>query len=385
MNQKSGNVMHFLKTVGKYVGIPVLLLVVGAAIGAGLIIDAGKNFNDDANWFGTPGGIDEADMVSLGGVDQYIRIRGRDRSNPVMLDLHGGPGWPQTGMSYRSLRPLTEYFTLVEWDQRGTVRSPVPDNAPLVTYERMVDDTIELIEHLKQRLDVEKITLVGHSWGSKLGLGVTHKRPDLIAAYVGVGQAVSWKANFDETKRLVINAAEQAGDDETLTALCALPDTWPDKDDFEGILNRIETIQLPLTKYGTSLHASKSNSMFTSDLAHDLLFSPEMELSDAINLLSGYSETTKQLFAAIHDLDIRNHLGSTFEVPIFLFQGAHDWQTPTSLARPWFDTIEAPYKEYVNFEHSAHMIINEQPGKYLHSLVTKVRPFSENGAGNGNP
>lgn len=369
--------MNFFKLAGKYAGLPLLLLLAGAVVGATIIIDTGKTYNDDANWFGSPNGIDDAEMVSLGGIKQYVRIRSRNADNPVMLDLHGGPGWPQTGMSYRNLRPLTEYFTLVEWDQRGTVRSPVADpNQNPTTYNRMVDDTVELIEHLTQRLNVEKVTLVGHSWGAMLGLGVIQKRPDLIAAYVGVGQALSWKGGFDESRRLNIEAAERIGDTTTVNRLHALTDTWPDKNDFDGIMERISTIQEPLTNFGTSLHASKSNSFFTSDIAHDLLFSPEMSFMQAIRLLSGESETTKQLFANLHDRDLRVQFGSRYQVPMFLFQGEHDWQTPTSLVRPWFETLEAPHKEYVNFEHSAHLVINEQPGKYLYEMVTRVRPFS---------
>lgn len=369
--------MNFFKLAGKYAGLPLLLLLAGAVIGATIIIDTGKTYNDDANWFGSPNGIDEAEMITLGGVEQYVRIRGRNTDNPVMLDLHGGPGWPQTGMSYRNLRPLTEYFTLVEWDQRGTVRSPVadPDQNP-TTYNRMVDDTVELIEHLTQRLNVEKVTLVGHSWGAMLGLGVIQKRPDLIAAYVGVGQALSWKGGFDESRRLNIEAAERAGDTATVNRLRALTDTWPDKNDFDGIMARISTIQEPLTTFGTSLHASKSNSFFTSDIAHDLLFSPEVSFMQAIGLLGGESETTRQLFADLHERDLRVQFGTRYQVPMFLFQGEHDWQTPTSLVRPWFETLEAPHKEYVKFEHSAHLVINEQPGKYLYEMVTRVRPFS---------
>lgn len=370
--------MKSLKWVGKFVGIPLLLLIIGAVVGAGIIVDLGKSYNDDANWYGSPNGIDEYDMVTLGGTPQYVRVRGRNLTNPVMLDLHGGPGWPQTGWTYRNLRSLTEYFTLVEWDQRGTARSPVAnnDNNPN-SYDRMVDDAIELIDYLRQRFGVEKVTIVGHSWGAMLGLGVAKKRPDLVAAYVGVGQALSWKGGFDESRRLNIAAAERAGDTKTADRLIALGDEWPAAHDFEGVIERIMTIQEPLVDFGTSLHASKSNSFYTSDIAHDLLFSPEMSLSEALSMLSGESQATRELFADLHDRDLREQHGKRFEVPIFIFQGEHDWQTPTTLVRPWFEGLIAPHKEYVSFEHSAHLVINEQPGKYLYEMVTRVRPFAD--------
>jgi len=74
--------------------------------------------------------------------------------------------------------------------------------------------------------------------------------------------------------------------------------------------------------------------------------------------------------------DLRTDLGAEYEAPIFLFQGAHDWQTPTTLVKPWFETLSAPYKSYVAFEDSAHIVINEEPGKFLVELVTHVRPFA---------
>ncbi len=369
--------MKIARMFGRYLVLPFLLLVVGATAGAWFIVDTGKSFNDDANWFNSPQGIDEAIMVSLGGTDQYVRIRSRDKANPVMLDLHGGPGSPQTGVSYRSLRPLTEYYTLVEWDQRGTPRSPYRSTQGNPnSYDLMVADTVELIEYLQTHLNIERVTLVGHSWGSMLGLGVIKKRPDLIAAYVGVGQALAWNAGFDESKRLLLNAARKTADTETINNLEALQDEWPPKGDVDGFMERIIAIQAPLITYKTSIHASKSNNLFTSDLFSDSLFSPEMGLQDALSMVAGASKATEELMNDLYGRDFRKEFGTTYQVPMFIFQGDHDWQTPTSLVGPWFETLEAPHKEYVAFEHSAHIIINEQPGKYLHQMVTRVRPFS---------
>ena len=106
---------------------------------------------------------------------------------------------PITAVPSTTLRPLTEYFTLVEWDQRGAGgKAADPALIEPMTYEQMVDDTIELIELLRAEFEQDKVILVGHSSGSMLGLGVAKKRPDLLHAYVGVGQALSWPGGFDE-------------------------------------------------------------------------------------------------------------------------------------------------------------------------------------------
>ncbi len=364
-----------LKFTGRYIIVPFLLLIIGAVGATGVLIELGRGVNENMEWYGSSNGIVEEDFVELGGHPQYIRIRGRDLNNPVLLDLHGGPGGAQSGMTYRVLRPLTEYFTVVEWDQRGAGRS-VGDRAliPTMTYQRMVDDTVELIEHLQERMGVSQVILVGHSWGSMLGIGVIQERPDLIAAYVGVGQALTWNSAFDETKRLVLEAARAAGDADVIESLAALPKEWPDSSD-EGYFDRIVAIQEPLARYGAGVHAALDTNPMITDLMLDAVLSPLLGLSDLM-LMTSPNDVTMTLVADLQHRDFREQLGTDYKVPIFIFQGEHDWQTPTTLVRPWFDDITAPHKEYVAFEDSAHFVINEEAGKFLVTLVNRVRPFA---------
>ncbi|MCI5044214.1 MAG: hypothetical protein MRY72_05900, partial [Aquisalinus sp.] len=120
--------MRLTLNIVKYLVIVLVAAVLGAFFAITHLLDRTASYSDDANWFDNGHGIDVAEYVTIGGIDQYVRIRSRDADNPVMLDLHGGPGFPQSPWTFRYLRPLTEYFTLVEWDQRGTLRSPVPDD-----------------------------------------------------------------------------------------------------------------------------------------------------------------------------------------------------------------------------------------------------------------
>ncbi len=360
----------------KIILLPILLLSIGAIGGSVFLIKTQKQLNADADWFETENGIDFAGTVEIGDIQQFIRIRGRDKNNPVLLDLHGGPGGASAPITHRMLRPLTEHFTLVEWDQRGAGRTQIDDSLlSTMIYETMVEDSAELIRYLQQRLNTEKVILVGHSWGAMLGLGVAKKHPELLYAYVGVGQALSWLGGFEETKRLLLEEAKRVNDLETVQSLEKLPVQWPEKDDIDSFLEIITAIQMPLTKYGTSLHASHSNALMNSNFVHDLITSPEIKLSKLFSILQT-SEATKKLMIDLFGRDLRKDLGTNFDVPIFMFQGEHDWQTPTSLVKPWFSTLSAPYKSYIPFEHSAHIVINEEPGKFLVELVTKVRPLA---------
>lgn len=383
-----GAVTFFLKCLrlmSLYLLLPAALVLAGAAGASWFLIDYGKGINDNSNWFEAQTGIDEEDFVTVGGVDQYIRIRGRDRSKPVLLDLHGGPGNASSGINHRQYRPLTEYFVVVEWDQRGAGKSASDDAiVETMSYDRMVDDAIEMIEHLQQRLSVEKVVLVGHSWGSILGIGVIKKRPDLISAYVGVGQVVAWNAGFDETARLLMAAAEAAGDAEIAEELRALPDEWPPKGEAQAVFQRIAAIQGKLPRYKKGYHALKDGNMLNSDLMLDLLLSPDLEVSSILGIGGGaQAAATVALIDDLYGRDVRRDFGYDYEVPMFIFQGEHDWQTPTTLVKPWFAKLNAPYKQYVAFEDSAHYVFPEEPGKYIVSFVNEVLPVVLQSASGG--
>ncbi len=139
-----------------------------------------------------PQGVEEASFVPIGAIDQWIAIRGEDRANPVLLYLHGGPGRSSTPLA-PALRSWEKHFTVVMWDQRGagkTFGRNGTDEQPM-TVARMVDDGIEVTEYLRRHLDKKTIVLLGHSWGTELGVLMAKQRPDLFSAYVGTGQVVS--------------------------------------------------------------------------------------------------------------------------------------------------------------------------------------------------
>src|SRR4030095_15960117 len=135
----------------------------------------------------TPNGIDQASYVEIGGIEQWITIRGEDKRNPVLLFLHGGPGDATNPWSYATFRPWLQAFTVVQWDQRGaglTLGKNGPSSASAITIARMTQDGIELTELLRKTLQKEKVILVGHSWGSVLGILMVKARPELFHPFL---------------------------------------------------------------------------------------------------------------------------------------------------------------------------------------------------------
>lgn len=179
-----------------------------------------RNVRDYA--IAAPNGIDEARYVAIGGIEQWITIRGEDRNNPVLLVLHGGPGDATNPWGYAGFRSWLKTFTVVQWDQRGagrTLGKNGPSLAPTITIERMARDGVELAQLLCKSLQKEKIIVVGHSWGSILGVFMVKARPDLFHAFVGTGQVADPARNYAVAYDELLEKATSLGNDRALREL----------------------------------------------------------------------------------------------------------------------------------------------------------------------
>ena len=130
--------------------------------------------------------------IELGGMKQTILIRGKDKINPILLYLHGGPGMLLMPFAHVFDRKLEEKFVVVHWDQRGAGKTYTKSTKPEdLKIEKYLSDTYELIKYLCKRFDKEKVFLIGHSWGSYLGIVTAYRHPELLHAYIGMGQVIN--------------------------------------------------------------------------------------------------------------------------------------------------------------------------------------------------
>ena len=161
-----------------------------------------------------PDGIDLHEKVRIGGIDQWVSIRGNDRHNPVLLMIHGGPGWVSMPTSWYFQRGWEEYFTVVQWDQRGAGSTYAANDpavvAPTMTSERMIGDAEEMVAWLRKEFGQKKIFVLGHSWGSYLGLEVAQRHPDWLYAYIGIGQMVDMPKSEREGWAFAMQEARKA-------------------------------------------------------------------------------------------------------------------------------------------------------------------------------
>jgi pimeloyl-ACP methyl ester carboxylesterase len=326
----------------------------------------------------SPHGIEELRSIEVNGCTEWLSIRSRDRRNPVLLYLHGGPGSPTMPEAWTFARPWEDYFTVVQWDQRGAGKTYASNDpqaiAPTMTAQQMIADTEYVVAYLLRHLNKKRLFALGHSWGSFLGMELARRHPDWLYAYIGTGQMIDTQRSEAEGYEF---ALQQARIEKNAKAVRDLEALAP----YPGPLgtltvDRIGAQRAWVIYYGGLTYRRRS---FDYD-SNAWKFSPQytdrdLRLTDkgslfSLNHLLGVVERTN--FQSVREL----------RCPIFIFQGKHDYETSWSVVNQWFAQVHAPRKGFVTFEESAHMGMLEQPGEYLRQLVDLVRPIAvEHGDG----
>lgn len=285
--------------------------------------------------------------MPIGGVEQWVTIKGERCANPVILFLHGGPGNTLSPYADSIYGTWEKEFTLVQWDQRGAGRTygrNAPPAESTLTIERMTEDGVALAKYLAEHLRKKKIILVGGSWGSILGVHMAKSRPDLFYAYVGVSQIVSYREN-QSASYSVIAMAHAAGDRSTVTALEALgPPPWENPRN-SGILRRATRA------YEAKTSAPAPKAWWVRSPGYD---TPQMRTDysegEDFSYLQFVGLKGDGMFSKV-DLP---GLGRAFEIPVFVIQGSEDLVAVPDVARRYFDGIVAPQMEFVLVPQAGH-------------------------------
>ncbi|GHO90534.1 proline iminopeptidase [Reticulibacter mediterranei] len=311
----------------------------------------------------TPNSIMKEGFVRIGGMDQWLTIRGEDRNNPVILFVHGGPGTSYTIFT-PLLRVWEKYFTIIQWDQPGSGKTlRTTDKTTILTFERIISDGIEVAEFLCKDLDQKKIILVGSSLGSIISTTMIKRRPDLFWAYIGTDHTTG--SDTDELSyQLILDLLRAAGNTKGVKAVEKIepaPIRQTRKEHDQLLQWRIKANPM-------------SQNMVTDIILPAMLTSPNHTLRDLINYFQGIRISTDQLFNELVTINLRK-LGMLFEVPFFIFQGETDVVTPTTSAKAYFDELEAPHKEFVLIKQAGHLAAFAQPEQFLNELQQRVRPL----------
>jgi len=262
--------------------------------------------------------IDATAIFSIGGIKQYVRIKGKDVSKPLILFLHGGPGGSLMQNMNKVSGKLQEHFVVVHWDQRETGKTlKLNKTTKPLTLQLFYNDTHDLIDSLLRKFQRSKLYLVGYSWGSGLGFYIADKYPELLYAYIPVSPLIDqWRS---DSISLAMLKKEMGNNASKELAQVKVPFENPD--------------QLYYHRKWLRKHEGKK-------------FVPK-------SFVQSWAVTWFDVFLRCCDVNRFQSL-PVINCPVYFFAGGKDYLTNYSITQEYFNRVTAPKKDLFLFDNAGH-------------------------------
>lgn len=310
-----------------------------------------------------PGSVAEVGYCSLGGVDQWVMMRGQSLANPPLIHLHGGPGFSETRFFRHFNADLEKRFTVVYWDQRGAGKSfdrTIPRSS--MTVEQFLTDLDELVDTVCARVGQEQVVLHGHSWGSALGVLYALRHPERVAAYVGTGQIGDWPAAESASYAFALAEASRRSSPRALHALRAIgPPPYSASSVFteRTWLQRLDGQLSPKALWRL----------------RQVAFGGESSIRDVPNQLRGFRFSMEAMWDEVSALNLLT-AAPALQIPVFFLLGRRDHWVPPETSVAYFDALSAPSKRILWFDQSGHEPFVDEPAKFNRAVVDMERPVA---------
>ena len=347
-------------------GLLALVLLVVVAIGAALGYRAWRQHQAAVvAAITTPNRIDEARFIRVGGMDQWITIRGQDRFNPVLLMIDGGPG--AAGSPFVP-SPWEKDFVVVEWDQPGAGKTFAKAGGTIpakLSVDDMVNDGLQVADYVRGYLHKQKVGMFASSWGTFIGIPMVKRRPDLFYAYVGTGQEVNFQRGEALNYQHVLAKARARHDAKAIAELIKSGPP-PYRSDTAFRLQR---------KWAEAYETAPSNAALISIM----VYSPRYSLNDVRMWFAGFLASQDHFFGKAMDGPAMSHdayaLGPDFALPMFVFQGTQDDYTPFEEVDRYWSWIRAPEKQLVPAVGAGHYAAATHADELKKLMLGRVRPL----------
>ena len=271
-----------------------------------------------------------------------VMITGVDKRNPIIIFVHGGPGCSEIPYVRKYQNLLEEHFTIVHYDQRGSGKSyHFFEDYSNLSADLHVEDLLALTDYVKKQLSQEKVLLIGHSFGTYIGMKAAADAPDKFVAYIGIGQVSSNIQSEMDSLEYTLNQAKQAKNKKDVKKLQQLSNLIKNGEE--------NTPRNLVRKYGGAARLIDDN----MDYYTGFFLNPEYNLLDVVRYMKGVSLSQQILLAEERKQDI-TRVVNKLEIPCFFVMGKYDYMTSTKAARTYFDNLTAPEKKFVVFDKSAH-------------------------------
>ena len=303
------------------------------------------------------GEINFIEKVEIGGMYHWIMVNGKSKDLPVLLWLHGGPGAAQMPVARYFNHKLEEEFIVVHWDQRGAGKSnPRNFDVGTMTVEQYIADVHQMTQYLKRRLNRDRIYILGHSWGTQLGMVTAHRYPEDYIAYIGVGQVVHHhRANIVAHRELKNRILEEEKDKDLrlLESLKGPPyEHGEDYVSFARLMN----------KYNMNFDANMSK------LARVAIFSGAYNIADLIRWVRGSNRGSGPMWEESQGWDILERAPDV-EVPCCFISGGNDFNTPAVLVDEMLGKPSAPLSaKHFIIKGAAHTPFFSRPEEFFNIM-----------------
>jgi pimeloyl-ACP methyl ester carboxylesterase len=300
--------------------------------------------------------INELKKVDIGGIKQSILVKGQNNENPILLMLHGGPGFPLMPFS-KQLKKLEEEFIVVYWDQRGAGKSyseEIPSNT--MTIERFLKDAYEVIQLVKYEYGKERIFLAGHSWGSILGINLAHEYPSEIYAYIGISQVVDFVKGNEISYQFALKTSKERNMTDKVEKLIEIGDPHL----REGIAE-VSLVSSYVEEFGGTFH-------IPIDVGGIMGDSEVYSTTDIDNINKGMQFSAVNLIETMVETNLVKDKKLTFEIPIIFLCGKYDYTVPSEVVLEYYEILKAPSKEVIWLNESAHFCYLEETENFIDIL-----------------
>ncbi len=290
--------------------------------------------------------IDTSYAIQIGGIRQWISVKGKNRNNPVLLWLCGGPGSSVMNTAHRFTQQLEDSLLVVQWDQREAGKTLALNHSDIpLTLSLFEKDTHDIIDSLRTKFHQQKIYLTGHSWGTALGFYVADKYPEMLYAYI----AISPMVNQLKSEQLALDLMKE-------TAL---------KTSNEKATAELSGVAIPFENAKQLYYDRRW--LITFDGQHlKKLDVPEKNII-------GWAATWLSVFNQASAKNLNDVLPA-IKCPVYFFVGRKDYQTHYAVSEAYFNQLTAPQKQLYWFEKSGHLIPDTEPAMMQDIIIHKILP-----------
>jgi pimeloyl-ACP methyl ester carboxylesterase len=285
--------------------------------------------------------IDSTVVFQVGGIKQVVTLKGQDKSKPILLFLHGGPGNSVMHYAEKFSSRLQEHFIVVQWDQREAGKTLALNKSPVpLSVGLFEQDTRALIDTLLKQFNRSKLYLAGHSWGTHLGFYIAKNAPELLYAYIAICPMV----NQLESEKIILGLMKEKASTEKNT----------------DAIEELAAVKIPFED-GTQLYFHRK--WLLRYMGSNAKITKSQVERWAPTWLKIFNEASKE-----------NLQASTPEIrcPIYFFVGRRDYQTNSGITEKYFQTLTAPKKELYWFDRSAHSLPTSEPDKLQEIIINQV-------------